>query len=274
MDFSGLFKQAGKVAAKNSPAILTAIGVSGVLSTAILAAQAAFKSVDVLKEAEEEKRDAHFTDVSDEKTGEPAEQEFEGLTRKEQVNAVWQLYIPAAISAGMTVTAIVFSAHIQDRRNAALASAYTFAEKSLKEYRESASARLGKKKEQEVRDEIAQRDVTNNPPKQSEIILVNDGNVLCRDAYSRRYFNSDMESLRRAENDLNWQVLNQDGASLTDYYHAVGLEKTSGSDDTGWNHDNGKIEFVYSTALTENDRPCIVVSFREDPEPKYFRRNR
>lgn len=268
MDLSMLFKRAGQVAAENSPAILTALGVSGTLTTAFLAAKAAFASVDVLREAEETK--------SQEFKGETPEDEDvvnvepEGLTRKEQAEAVWHLYVPAAICAGMTITAIVCSNRISDKRTAAVAAAYTFAEKNFKEYRDKTVSKIGKKKEQEVRDEVAQDDVRKNPPKKNEVILVSEGSVLCKDAYSGRYFLSDMESIRKAENDINWEILNTGYASLSDFWHLLGVNSTSESDELGWNTDS-KFELEYSTALTDDNKPCIVVTFRPGPIPRFYR---
>jgi hypothetical protein len=272
MDLSTLFKQAGKVAAENSPAILTAVGVTGTLTTAYLAAKAAFRSVDVLKDAEEVKK-AEFFGVHKDDEGDIVEVEPEGLTAKEQAEAVWKLYVPAAMSAAMTVSAIIFAARIQDRRNAALVSAYTFAEKSLQDYRAKTLDKVGKKKEQEIRDEVAQDNVTKNPPKSNEVLIIPEGNVLCRDAYSARYFLSDMESLRKAENDINWEILNDGHASLSDWWHHLGIESTSESDNLGWNQDT-KFEVEYTTALTDRDKPCIVATFRPGPVPKFYRNNR
>lgn len=272
MDFSSLFKQAGRVAAENSPAILTALGVTGTLTTAVLAAKAAFASVEVLKDAEEAKREEFFGDQTDVE-GEVVEIECEPLTTKEQVQAVWKLYAPAAVSAAMTVSAIIFAGRIQDRRNAALVSAYTFAEKSLKEYRDKAVSKPGgKKRDQEIRDEIAQDGVTNNPLSSREVIVISDGNVLCRDAYSGRYFTSDMESLRKAENNLNWEILNNGYASLSDWWHLINVESTSESDELGWNTDT-KFEIEFSTALTDTNKPCIVTTFRPAPVPRFYRNN-
>lgn len=277
MDLSALFKQAGKVAADNSPAILTAIGVSGTITTAFLAAKAAFASVDVLKEAEESKKAEFLGDALREVEEGPEPQGVqtispEPLTRKEQAEAVWKLYVPAALSAGMTITAIVCSNRISDKRTAAVAAAYSFAEKNFKEYRDKTVSKIGKKKEQEVRDEVAQDSVTKNPPKSSEVLVISDGNVLCRDAYSGRYFLSDMESLRKAENDLNWEILNDGYASLSDWWHLIGVDGTSESDELGWNTDT-KFEVEYSTALTDANKPCIVVTFRPGPVPRFYQNN-
>lgn len=268
MDLSMLFKRAGQVAAENSPAILTAIGVSGTITTAYLAAKAAFASVDVLKEAEAEKAKEFKGETPEDE--EVVNLEPEPLTRKEQAEAVWKLYIPAAISAGMTIGAIVCSNQISDKRTAAVAAAYTFAEKNFKEYRDKTVSKIGKKKEQEVRDEVAQDGVTRNPPKKNEVIVISEGSVLCRDAYSGQYFMSDMESIRKAENDLNWEILNAGHASLSDWWHMLGVESTSESDELGWNTDT-KFELEYSTALTAQNKPCIVVTFRPGPVPRFYR---
>ena len=90
MDLSALFKHAGKVAAENSPAILTAVGATGVFTTAFLAAKAAFASVDILRDAEAAKRDEPLA------ADETETSVSEGLTRKEQVGLVWKLYVPAS----------------------------------------------------------------------------------------------------------------------------------------------------------------------------------
>lgn len=279
MDFSSLFKQAGKVAASNSPAILTALGVTGTLTTAYLAAKAAFASVEVLQEAEETKKAEgldnalKYVDENPEPEGIEITTVSGTLTRQEQVQAVWKLYVPSAMSAAMTVSAIVLSARIQDRRNAALATAYTFAEQSFRDYRTKTVEKIGKKKEQEVRDAVAQEAVRRDPPKKNDVLIIPEGNVLCRDAYSARYFFSDMESLRKAENDVNWEILNDGHASLSDWWHALGIETTSESDNLGWNQDT-KFEVEYSTALTEQNKPCIVATFRPGPVPKFWTNNR
>jgi hypothetical protein len=275
MDLSILFKRAGKVAAENSPAILTAIGVTGTLTTAYLAARGAFQAVDALEEAAEVKK-AEFLGEALNEVAEAPETEGiallspEPLTNWEMFEATWKFYIPAAASAALTVAAIVCAASVQDRRNAALISAYTAVDKGFQEYRSKAADRLGVKKDKEIVDEIAQDAVTKNPPTQHEIMLVSEGNVLCRDMYSGRYFNSDMESIRKTDNDINWAILNEGYASLTDYWDKLGISGTTDSDELGWNHDV-RFELEITTTMSENNRPCIAVAFRRAPVPRYYR---
>lgn len=267
-DIGILLKRAGKVAADNSPAILTAIGVTGTLSTAYLAAKAGFNSRDKLREAEEAKREEHFTDISSEETGEPTEQEFTGLTFQEKVEVVWKDYIPAVASAAVTVAAIIYAARINDRRTAAIASAYSTLEKGYSEYRAKATEKLGKKKEQEVRDEIAQDRLNANPVNRATLIVTGKGDTWCYDMWMDRYFMSDMESIRKAVNDFNQKVIAETYQSLSDFYELIRLPTTRASDVVGWNTDQ-LLEVDFSGTLREDGTPCIAISFKTEPISRF-----
>lgn len=267
MDLSALFQRAGKVAAKNSPAILSAIGVTGTITTAYLAAKGAFRAKEILDEAAEQKKAAPKTEVVVD--GETVAESTGELSTEEKFQLTWQCYVPAAISATVGITGIIFAARVSERRNAALMSAYSVLEKSYGEYRAKTLAKVGKNKEQGIRDEIAQDNVTKNPPSASEIVIVTEGHVLCRDLYSGRYFNTDMQSLRKVQNDINWEILNNGYASLSDVQDKLGLHHTTGSDDIGWNTDR-QFEINITTTVSENERPCFAIEFTPPPFPRYW----
>ena len=69
-----------------------------------------------------------------------------------------------------------------------------------------------------------------------------------------------MEALRKAENELNYQVLNNMYASLTDLYDLLGLPKTAYSDEVGWNVNNS-LSLKFSSVLSEDGRPCLSFEF-------------
>lgn len=262
MDLTPLFKRAGKIAADNSPAILTAIGVTGTLATAYLAAKGAFKSVDVLKDGETDKK---------KNLGEGFDEEIDGaLTTQEKFDLTWKLYSPAAVSAALTVTAIICAARINDRRTAAVASAYSVVEKSYAEYRAKAVEKAGKKREQDIRDSIAQDRVDSSPVSKSVLIVTKKGNTLCYDSWTDRYFRSDMETIRKAVNDFNAQVINDTYASLSDFYHLVDLPSTKESDYIGWSTDKLlQIEDPASAVVSEDGEPAIVLDFRTKPNGRF-----
>jgi len=245
MNWSGLVKSAQRLAVDNSPAIMTAIAVGGTLTTVFLAGKASFRAAELLSE------------------------ESPHLDTREKAELVWKLYIPAAGTAVLTVTAIIMSHHISSRRTAAMAAAFTISEKAFVEYKEKVIDKIGDKKEQAVRDEIAQDRLNRNPAGQ-QLVIVGGGDVLCYDAYIDRYFNSSMETLRKAQNDINFQVLNDHYASLSDFYDILGLPHAQVSENVGWNLDK-ELDLKFTTGMSTDNRPCIVISFEVSPAGTRFR---
>jgi hypothetical protein len=92
--------------------------------------------------------------------------------------------------------------------------------------------------------------------------------VLCYDNISGRYFQSSMEELRQAENKVNYELVHHNQASLSFFYDQVGLPPTRHSDEVGWNSNN-LLEINYSTQMSTDNRPCIVVDFVVGPITGY-----
>ena len=244
-----IFKRAGRLASDNSPVILTAIGVAGTLTTAYLTGRATFKAADILAE--------------NESMAYP-------LEPKQKVALTWRMYIPAAASAILTVSAIMCANRVGSRRAAALAAAYSLSERAYEEYRSKIIERLGEKKEQAFRDEIAQERVNRDPVGNREVIFAGESSQLCYEAYTGRYFLCDMETLRKAQNDINHQVLHDSYASLSDLYALIGLPDTANSDEVGWNSDR-LLELKFSAVLSDTSRPCISVEFTVAPVRHFHR---
>jgi len=250
-----LAKHAGKLANDNSPAILTAIGVTGTIMTAYLTGKASFKAAEVLSQA----KYSH----------DPFDEDDPGVTTQEKVELTWKLFVPAVGTGVMTVVCILAANHISTRRSAALASAYTISEKAFAEYKEKVIKNFGEKKEEAVRDEIAQDKIDRNPLSNREVVITT-GDVLCCDLYTMRYFMSDMESLRRAVNDTNEALIHDGYVSLTEFYEKIGLPKTTESDEIGWNSDD-LIDVRYSATLSDDNRPCIALDFNVLPVRRFYK---
>lgn len=235
MTISNFFANATKLVKSNSPEILTALGVSGVVTTAYLAGKGAWKAHGRLSE------------------------ESPHLSTKEQIKATWKCYIPAGISGVATVGCIICASKTNSRRTAAAVTAYSIAEKGFLEYREKVVEQIGKGKEQKIRDDIAQDHVTKNPPPK-ELVIVGKGLVLCREEYTGRYFRSDMETLKKAQNEINHQINQQVYVTLNEFYDILGLAHTSESTEVGWDSDR-LMELEFSTAMATNDEPCLTFSY-------------
>jgi hypothetical protein len=254
MNIMQIAKRAGKLASDNSPALLTALGVTGAVTAAYLTGKATFKAAEIIA-ASEAKPEGDDGDYS--------------LEPMEKVELTWKLFVPAVGTLAITVAAIIAANHISTRRVAAFASAYNLSEKAFEEYKKKVIEKVGVKKEQAVRDAVAQDRVNEYVAANGPVYVVS-GRVLCMDLHSGRTFNSDMESIKAAVNETNAQVISDNYASLSDLYDRIGLTKTAESDNIGWNTDE-LLAVEYSTALTEDNQPCITIGFRAKPVSGFYR---
>lgn len=244
------FVKATKTACrKHLPEILTGIGVIGAIACPIMAVKATPSALEAI---ERDSRDKH--------DGDP-----DAATKIEIVKSAWKYYVPSMITGGMAVACIVGASAVNMKRNAALATAYALSESALKEYKDAVLSEVGEKKEQSIRDRIAGKRIEDNPVDEASIIDTKSGDVLCYDSWTGRYFKSSVESLRKAENELNRMLLRDDYASLNDFYDLVGLPCVEVGDKFGWAIRKGMMELDFSTQLTDKGIPCMVVSHHFDP---------
>ena len=85
------------------------------------------------------------------------------------------------------------------------------------------------------------------------------------DTLSGRYFKSDIETIKKAVNELNREMTYQNYVSLDEFYSKIGLEPIKNGHLLGWNLDNGLIEIDFGSCLAE-DEPCIVIDFEVPPK--------
>lgn len=254
MNFEGLINKAGKTLSEYSPQILTGLGVAGVVSTAALAVSATFKAAEDIRR--EEMKDNGL---------------WIRLGNKDRFLLVWKHYVPAGLVGATTIACIVGSNTISSRKQAALVGAYGLVQTSLQEYREKVAELHGAGKEQKVRDAIAQDRVTAaGEPDESLVILASDAEVLCMDSYTGQYFNSTVEKIRSAVNDINYQCIHEMSASMNDFYSKIGLPTTRAGDAVGWNVDQ-KMDVSFSASLTPDGKPCLVVNYYREPIANYAR---
>lgn len=241
---------AKKLVGDNSPAILTAVAVVGVVTTALLVAKAAPKAhCDLL----------HLASESTEK-----------IELIDKVIHTYKHYIPAAAVGTATIACIIGANTINTKRSAALASAYGLTELAFKEYRDKVVEHIGEKKEEKVHDEVMKDVVNRNPLSSNQIILTGAGRSLFLDNFSLRYFETDMETVRRAVNDVNDQIFSEMYASLNDFYRRIGLDASQIGEEVGWTVDK-KLEVRYSTQLTDDGRPCVVIDYVKKPIRDFHR---
>lgn len=257
MTLHSLIKRTERVVIDNSPAIMTALGVTGTLATAWLTGRATFRAALLI---EDEKAARNIRSA-----GRPEE-----MTPRELVDLTWKLYIPALSTAAITCTAIVMANRVSTKRATAVATAYALSERAHDEYRTRVVEKLGKNKEKEIHTEMAQARV--NRGDASHIIIADgEGKVLCHDAFSNQFFKSNVEEIRKAVNDVNFQLLSNDFATVSDFYDRIedpNLESNTASEMMGWTTDR-RMEVMepFPTTLYKDKIPCLSVVFSNEPVP-------
>ena len=235
---------------KHSPEILTGIGIAGMITTTVMAVRATPKALILIEERKEE--------IGAEK-----------LEAMDMVKTTWACYIPAAITGTLSVACLIGASSVNARRNAALATAYTLSESALKDYQGKVIEMFGEKKNEAVKDAVAKDKVEKNPVVTREVIITEKGNTLCYDAISGRYFKSDIEKIKKAECELNRQMLDDMYVSLNDFYYEIGLDSVKLGDELGWNVDSGYIDLSFSSQLASDGTPCLIIDYSVAPRYDY-----
>jgi hypothetical protein len=258
MNTKGLQK-IGDTIAQNSPTILTGLSVAGLISTVIMAVRTTPKAIRIIDVA---KTGRYLT--AQEKNESP-----DDLTKLDIIKLTWKCYIPVMIMGGVTIGCIIGANSINLRRNAALASAYSLSETVLKEYQSKVVETIGENKERKIKDEIAKDKIIKNPVDDNEVIITNYGETLCYDSLSGRYFKSDIERIRSAFNTVSYDMMSEMFISLNQLYSELGLRGTELGDQLGWHVDGGKLEPDFSSQLTDDGRPCLVINYSVMPRYTY-----
>lgn len=237
---------------KHGPEILTGIGIAGMVTSTIFAVRATPKAIQLLDEETDNKGDE--------------------LTVPEKIKTCWKCYIPTAVTSVASIACLIGASSVNSKRNAALAAAYNISTAALTEYKDKVIETVGEKKERAIRDEIAKDKIEKNPVHTKEIIMTGKGKTLCYDGIFGRYFESDMDTIRRALNTINREIIHGDMyASLNDFYDAIGIGPIRIGNELGWNIDDGEIDVDFSAQLTDDGRPCIVLMYNVAPRYNYSR---
>lgn len=259
-------KRVQEFASDNASTLLTAGAVVGTVATGLLAGRAGYKYAKLIEEAELERRGS----VSDDEWGD-VERENVRLSKLEKVQVAGVHVIPPVVTGGLTIGAIVFANRMNAQKAAALAAAYGLSQKQLEDYKTKVAEKLTGPKNQQIKDEVAQQQIDDNPVSK-QVIIVAGGDVLCYDTTSGRYFRSSMERIKRAENELNQELFDTQMASLSEYYVKLGLPATGMSDLLGWTaFEDGIIELEVTTGESENREPCFIITPSRTPEPNFHK---
>jgi len=250
MSWTNMLRTAQEFAIKNSPTILTTIGVVGTLTTAVLTGKAAYSSA------------CRIRNINDDMIA--AGGDF--LTPKEVATAVWKEFIPPAVIGAITFAAIIGANRIGTRRAAALAAAFTMSEKMAEEYRQKVVEHMGAQKEEMVRSDVARDRIGRTDG--VETLILGEGEIIFYDSWSDRAFTSTRQRVEDAVNQINYQINQAWAASLTEFFDLLGLKATGVSDSFGWNTDE-LLDVNYTSCLLPDGRPACEIRYNTQPFQNY-----
>lgn len=241
---------------KNKPGFLLGSGI-GLLLSAIASA---YILGPMAKEAVENEKERKNVDE---------------LSPKDLIKTAGPYLVPTVMLAVGGTFCVVKGDKLNIDNGTAALAAYTLLERSDREYREKTREIVGEKKEKRIREEIAQDRVKNNPVSQNTVMVTGNGDSLCYDAYSDRYFKSSIDRMKRIETNLDGRMLDQGYQALTGFvslnelYYELGMKGVEQGDLLGWNLKNGYIQMKHHAVITDDNQACIVMEFR-DPEPRLY----
>lgn len=247
MDISKLIETSKKKLSDNAPEIMIGFGLAGMLTSTIMAVKATPKAMAIIEEEEDYLN--------------------RELTKIEKAKLVWKPYVPAALGYCASTALIIGANNVNSKRSAMFAGAYKLSEQTLATYRDKVIETIGEEKEREISDKVARDKVkeARQTSYHANEVIYGTGQCLCYDPISGRYFNSDMDKIRKIENDLNYRLMKENMISLNEFYTELGMECTDMGFKYGWNIDEGLIEVRFTSTITDDNKLCLVVTFARSP---------
>ena len=270
----------GELVRRQSPVILVGMGTVGLITTVTVAIKTTPKALTIL----EEKSREHFEEDATEELTKSENGYFEWLGHdpskplevreyihtlepKEIALSLWRPYLPVALMGIASIACFIGAQRVTSVRNAALAGAYTLAEKTLTDYKDKVKNILGEESKEKVENAIAEEKVK-VVPEEDNIIVTSDGKYLCCDSLSGRYFRSDKETIRERINDFNSEMISDFSMSLNDWYCILGLPGIKLGDGLGWSNEK-QLKIIFRAMISGNGEPCIVLDYDSLPTLEY-----
>lgn len=185
--------------------ILTGLSFAGVVLTGAAVGWGTFKAHDILKDS--------------------------GYSFKDKLKHSWKYYIPAGVLGTFTLSAIGLNSYMNYKDLAAISGAAAFTYKNRKFL------------EEKIREKVSDEDIKklkakflgdNIPKNLSSIEVTGDGDLLCLDGYSGRWFRSSAEAVQEAERKLNEKFHTDRYCSMNDFYDFLGITTTHFGWQYGW----------------------------------------
>lgn len=226
---------------KHSPAILTTVGVVGVVAAGILAAKNTLKLEATVDEGQARLQNAK----SLVEEGEASEKAITVAYTKNVIE-VAKLYVAPTTLMVTGLVCILSAQNILNKRNAALAAAYKGLESAFGAYRERVREELGEEREEQIRYGLREEEVTDEKGKKTKVLKPVDGQHVgseyrfVYDVSNENWSGFHDDNLFRVtmvQNMANDILKAKGHIFLSEVLDTLGFERTPASIITGWVYD-------------------------------------
>jgi hypothetical protein len=241
---------------KNSPRILFAAGVTGVVVAAVLACRATLKVEEVLDEHEE---------LIDRADG----QQAAALVYFRTATKLSAMYAPAVIIGAASIAALT-GAHVTlTRRNAAAVAAYAALDKGFRAYRARVVAELGEEKDREYRYGAQDKEIVEETEQGPKVSTIQVAGPEGASIYARWFDDSCSAWQKQPEYNRIFLKCQQNYANdmlnarghvlLNDVYDMLGLKRSQPGTVVGWvkGDGDGYIDFGIFNGETHTTRDFV-----------------
>lgn len=208
----------------NSSLLLTVGAVVGLGTTVYFVARGQMRADDILAER------GKMVDLEDKETKiVPGKKEVFDLT--------WQCYIPAAISTGVTLACIIGSQVISRKQIIGLMGTVGALTASRNQLEEAIREKYGDDALKELKKRMTMKQ--SDPEEKTVFVRViaeetGNGDLLCYEGYSGRWFRSSREAVEEAEKTYNHELKENHYSSFNDLYDLFGIEESHFGNEYGY----------------------------------------
>lgn len=240
--------------------LLTCIGAVGMICATVIAVKSTPKAAEAIHN---DSRINHDGDAY-------------AYTKKEAVKSAYKCYLPTVCIAASSLACILGGNLLSTRKSANIAGAYAITNKAYQEYKEKVKELYGKETHEKIIESIA--------AEQSKNVHLIAGNMggygsldfseeddepkkLFYDVFSKRYFESTINKVLKAEYHLNRNFILSGYVSADTYFEFLGLKPLKDCSELVWEIEDDIywIDFDHHKTRLDDGAECYVIEMYLEP---------
>lgn len=242
-----LWRSLAKSAKKYTPQLLIGMGLAGmagaVISGIIEAPKVEQSILDAKREARRKKK---------------------RFTKKKETEMRVRGHARTIALFTFSFLAICGGSSIHTRRNVAIGAALETTKVAATEYRRSVKKIVSEDQARDIDEDFE----TRTKKKADKTIIITGDNYLVKDDFTNIIFESSIEKLEHAANEMNKRMREEQYISLDEWYDAIDVQHAPINTMVGWNFNIGYISLSYDAEIY-NNKPVVVLRYNNMPDEDF-----